>query len=111
MNFTKTFTSIQIDENFNIYQPCTKEAYLGTAVPGLKGIVENLKCVPMKIGGQLFKEIAVCIHLAGRFPTKLLDYAITIMYEKIEEEKDYRKNKEKIINLKMVKYLHQYIWD
>jgi hypothetical protein len=114
MNFTKTYTSIQIEEDFKIYQPCVKEPYLGTAVPGLKGIVANLRHISERIGAQLFKEIVICIHLSGRFPTKLFDYAVSVMYEKIAEFKIYfrsvKKEKKLIktmvrLNLKpMVKY-------
>jgi hypothetical protein len=54
MNFTKTYTSFEIEENFKIYQPYIKEAYLRAAVSGLKGIIANLEYITKEIGGKCF---------------------------------------------------------
>jgi hypothetical protein len=92
MNFTKTYANIQIEEIFEFFRPKIIEPYLGTLVPGLRGIRKNLKYLPFAAGcdiqkGDLFREIAMCINLTNQLPTKFVDYSISVMYQKIAEEK------------------------
>jgi hypothetical protein len=109
MKFTKTYSTIQIDEKCIIYKLQIKEAYLGTAVPGLKGIVANLEIVPKEIGDKLFKELAICIHLYGRLRTKLLEKAIGIMFRKLAEEKEKMRKQKKKYKLFTGKNLWKFI--
>jgi hypothetical protein len=70
MNFTKTVTKIQIDENFTIYRPKCKTEKFITQITGFKGVAENMKYRLTKISESksrklILIEISLCIYLAG----------------------------------------------